>query len=535
MKIYARINPKDIKLTEIYRYEKFISSNESLDQKEAPQGKIEVIIPYDGHTYFNTKSVQDIAQQINNNASGETVEAVIGHLAMSNYSKTDLENLLTQNHQQQSVPLIVPVAKNILTGAKQLEEDKHLCVIKHNYRPTSPEFNPIYPEILILDDYNFLLDDYDYLTTSFSKTANNFFNSLPRNYDLNKIADKIAERVKHGFGSDSDLAKGKLFIFIKVQIKLDLSSLELPDNFKLPQIPRIKKVSIEWPTLTSFQSFDIKIIGEKNNLNIFYNPINKSLEWTDISNGFEKDILMTDLNQPNRKNSNTQWQNYEIQMLLGILQPGELYQQTNLKGEIEVEIPDFLLSGLQVRFYGFNDNKVGAVSQDKTQLKTRIITDFDVDINQAFKKRMRSTSQELVFDNILPDDDKIRNVENILRSQGFLNNSIKLMETQNQNSNELNSQTSILQKKWLIYAERSEGIDKIGLWIVVAGEEKTTLVTINQGKRKFQQIEKNGKLTMYLLGKLPRDSHLLMQRINALQKELRKQLVQQGAANRISE
>lgn len=73
------------------------------------------------------------------------------------------------------------------------------------------------------------------------------------------------------------------------------------------------------------------------------------------------------------------------------------------------------------------------------------------------------------------------------------------------------------------------------LWMVIPGEEKTTLVTIVQGTRKFQQAETTGKLTMYLLGKLPRDSHILIQRMNALQQELRKQLarVQQGPATRL--
>ncbi len=526
MTIYARVNPESIKLIETYYYEKYIDSNESLEEKEAPKGKIEVIIPYDGHKYFNQKAIQDVAKQINNNSLKEEVKALIGHLAISNYDKTDLENLLSENQKNQSVPLEIPVNNNILSQIDQLGEDKHLCVIEYNYQPVTPEFKPIYLEIQVLDDYNYLRfsqEDkilWDLLKESNSKDI------------VNNIADNIAEQIKSGFGVDDDLLKGKLFLEIKVR-------LALPVDFKLLKLPRIKRLSIEWPTLTSFQNFELNLIeldntSKKNRvspLNIVYNPLNKSLEWIDQSND---DVPRTELKQPNSKNPNAQWQNYEIQMLLGIIQPGELYDKPNLEGEIEVEVPDLLLSGLQARFYGFNhknDSKIGEYQKHATELKSRAIIKFNLNLNEAFKKRIRSTAQEFVFNNILPTEENLRIIKNVLRSQDFSSDSITLRPSQSQSSNQSNSQTTITKQKWLIYAERSEGIDTMTLWIVIPGEEKKTLVTV-RGRIEYKQEETTGKLTMYLLGKLPRHSDILIQRMNALQRELRKQLtsVQQGPA-----
>ncbi|MEH1822316.1 MAG: hypothetical protein V7L31_25105 [Nostoc sp.] len=530
MTIYARVSPSTIKLIETYYYEKYIDSNESLEEKEAPKGKIEVIIPYDGHKHFNQKAIQDVAKQISNSSSEKEVQALIGHLVISNYDKTDLESLLSENQQNQSVPLLIPVANNTLSKIKQLGEDKHLCIIEYDYRPITPEFKPIYLEIQVLDDYNDLrFSQEDKILWNSSK---NLMEQYNRGDLVNNIADNISRKIKSGFGVDDDLLKGKLFIEIKVR-------LALPIEFKLPELPRIKRLSIEWPTLTSFRNFGLNFIESQNTstennvsnpLNIVYNPLTKSLEWISQST----DALITKLKQAELENSNAQWQNYEIKMLLGIIQPGELYQEPNLKGEIEIEIPDLLLSGLQTRFYGFNNNsnsKVGEYKKEYSEFKSRIVTNFNLNLNEAFKKRIRSTAQEFIFNNVLPTEENLRIIKNVLKSQGFSSDSITLTPSRNQSSNQSNSQINITEQKWLIYAERSEGIDTMTLWIVIPGEEKKTLVTV-RGKIEYKQEETTGKLTMYLLGKLPRRSDILIQRMNALQRELRKQLerVQQGPA-----
>jgi hypothetical protein len=60
MMIYARVVPETIKITETYYYKQVISSNGFIEEKEKPQGKIEVFIPYDGEKYFNRQAIKDI-------------------------------------------------------------------------------------------------------------------------------------------------------------------------------------------------------------------------------------------------------------------------------------------------------------------------------------------------------------------------------------------------------------------------------------------------------------------------------------------
>ncbi|MDJ0729258.1 MAG: hypothetical protein QNJ33_04620 [Crocosphaera sp.] len=506
MAIYARAVPKAIHLTETYCYEKYISTNESLEPAEKPQGKIEVIIPYDGQEYFGQRAIQDVAQQITSR-NGE-INALIGHLAMSHYDNTNLDNLLSQNQKYETIPLQIPVFNNTISHLSKLKEDKHLCLLSHEYHPDLPEFKPINVEIEILDDYHLLLNEYEELTS-----LDRFGKIDQRNpTKIIEIAQSIRTQVKSGFSGNNNSLKGKLFIFIKIQIFIDFSSIGLSDEFRLTKYPQVKQLSIEWPTITSFRAFDLKHIYKNKTLaeNIRYNSLNKSFEWFAKSDVNGKDIPL--VMQRNVNSSRNHRQNYEILMLMGIVQPGELYQETNLRGTIEVEIPELLLSGLQARFYGFSNNQVGRANLEMTQLKTRIITNFQLDINEAFKKRTRSTAQELIFENVLSNEDNLRIILRVLNSQGF---SYQYKDLYDSNSN---------RTLWLITAERQEGIEKMTLWMVIDGEEKTTVVKDTKGNVEEQTGDKKGQVKMYFLGSLPRNSYTLIRRMNALQEELRQKL-----------
>ena len=501
MSIYARAVPKAIRLTETYGYKKYISSNESLEELEEPSGKLEVIVPYDGYKYFSRQAIQDVEQQLNKNSANKKVDALIGHLAMSEYEKTDLEDLLYQSKQHKSVPIIIPVGSNGITK-KQLGEDRYLYLFEHSYQPASPKVFPIYPEVEILDDDIFLLDLPSYVDEE------------PQ-INLKKLASTIVNQVKSGFGRDNNFLKGTLLISIKVRLSLPI---DLKSDYKLKSDlePQVKRVSIEWPTITSLRNLDLYIYEQNKNQKITYNPSKKALEWTDVS-----------MVKQNEEGSNPKWKSYISQrMLLGITQPGDLYQENSLKGKIEIEIPKILLSGLQVQYYGFQNNKVGQLQKEVIpELKTRIIANFELILDQAFQKRVRSTAQQLIFDNILPTDDNVNLVKDSLQSQGFEFDYVKVPSlSQSTNYNDSGNNTTLTKTQWVILARRSEGIDTLSLWIVVDGEEMETVVEYRQVNRKFTRVEKTGKLTMYLLGQLPQNSYILLKKINELQKQLRDNL-----------
>ncbi|MBW4507277.1 MAG: hypothetical protein KME64_12290 [Scytonematopsis contorta HA4267-MV1] len=506
--IHARVKPETIKITEKYYYEKHISSNDSLEEKETPQGEIEIAIPYDGEKYFNQLAIKDVEGQINNYSFQKEIKALIGHLAISNHEKTNLESFLGEN---QFIQLFVPVSNNTLVNQQKLSEDRYTCILKHNYKPNVPKFKPILTDLQILDDDDLL----SIASAQEDKELWNHLKELNENdqQSVSQKADSITEQVKSGFGDYKDSLKRKLFI--KIHIKL-----VLPAEIELSQLPIVKRVSFEWPTLTSFKSFNFEVIDNQDDerqklledtsiysTDIVYNPHSQSLECISKTSNIE--FKKSTDNSPYAK-----WHSYEIKMLLKILQPGELYRQTQLKGKIEVEIPEFVLSELKARYYGFNNSKgneyskFGEDTKREIQLSTRLLNSFVLNINEAFIKRVRSTAKELIFENVLQTEEKLRIIRNVLKSQGFSNEVITL-----------NNNT-----KWLIYAERSEGIDKMILWITVRGTEDTTSVITSYEKIKKQQEEKTGYLKMYLLGKLPRNHYILIKRMNELESELRKQL-----------
>ena len=212
-----------------------------------------------------------------------------------------------------------------------------------------------------------------------------------------------------------------------------------------------------------------------------------------------------------RQNQNEIWRSQR--MFLIISQPSELYQQTSLNGEIEVEIPAHLLSGAQARFYGFNykNKKVGELKENFPKSSTRIIANFELILDEAFQKRIKSTSQELKFDQILPDEECVRIIKNELNAQGFSVSPEIFVESDNEK-----------ELKWLIYADRVEGIDSMVLWIVVHGIQFITARKTKRGETEHLSEDKSGELRMYLLGQFPRNSHRLIKKMNALQEELRK-------------
>ena len=479
--IYARALPKAIALTETYCYEQEISRNPRIEEKESPVGKIEILVPYDGHEYFMPQAIRDVEQQIGDRSPGEDVNALIGHLAISGHDKTDLDGLF-RSKSYESIPILVPVRNDdIFTQTKQLTSDQYFCILQHNYQPEPPELIPIQVNVEVLDD------DISLVNLPSRKDL-----EQSKKLDTAKVADLITKHVRSGFTFGDTSFKNTLVIFFQVRLSIsDSQSIELA--------PTIRRFSLRWPTSTSLSNLHLAVNGLKPNKEITYNPLTQNLQWIDVQ--FDKD----------RQNQNEIWRSQR--MFLIISQPSELYQQTSLNGEIEVEIPAHLLSGAQARFYGFNheNKKVGELKENFPKSSTRIIANFELILDEAFQKRIKSTSQELKFDQILPDEECVRIIKNELNAQGFSVSPEIFVESDNEK-----------ELKWLISADRVEGIDSMVLWIVVHGIQFITARKTKRGETEHLSEDKSGELRMYLLGQFPRNSHRLIKKMNALQEELRK-------------
>jgi hypothetical protein len=481
--IYTRAIPESVEFTETYFYEQEISLNSSSSkEKQKPCGEIKVVVPYDGHHNLKRQAIEDAKKQIKNNKSNNRIDSLIGYLAISNYNETDIDAFLDNNQRYDSIPLKIPITTELISNLESINEDRNVCIIEQKYHPNSPKIEIAKLDIKVLDDD---IDFRDILSTE----------------NTEKISDKIEEKVS-GFSGKNNWFKNQLIIQINIQ-------LAFSEEYNLEQIPKINKISIHWPTITCLNNIKCLVNFENSSKNIKYNPLNSSLEWKNKENN---NILRSqDIN-------NGIYYEYNPILFL-ISHPGELYQQDSLEGEIEIEIPDTLLSGLKTRFYQFDSQKAGSLSDNHIKKSTKIISNFELILDDVFHKRPRTISQEIKFDKIFLDDECIKTVESTLETQGF--------EYSSSPSIHIRSDNDKKELKYLISAWRSEGIENMSLWIVAKGKQLQTIRTTKQKGMEIQSKDESGELTMYLLGRFVGNNHLLLRRINAIHKELRKQFEKQ--------
>lgn len=482
--IHARVIPQRIKLTEFYEYNQEISRNPSIEINSTPSGKIQVIVPYDGFEYFPREAIQDVNQQTTNELHDEA-NISIGHLAISNYSKTDLNDLCLQSKKYESIQILLPAHSTSFQNIEQLVTEQYFCKTDYTYQPEQPELIPVQVDLQILDD--------DISMSGLYSPREKGKNLDNKNTKI--LIDEITSQVQSGFIFGDSSMKNSLVLYF--QIKLTLAQ----PNLKLS--PKINSFSIKWPLSISKSRLELLEMDSKSTKKITYNPITQSIEWFDIQLKENKqDSYVIYFSQP---------------MLLFINQPSILYEQECLTGKIEIELPEYLLSGLQTRFYGYDKGtlKVGILNNKVVEHKTYISTNFELILDDAFQRRMRSTSQELKFDNIFPDKECVRVITDELKTQGFLvyeYPEIQIVSSDN------------IEKKWLISAERSEGVDPMVLWIVVHGIQFETQRTSQIGLAIHTSKDKSGELSMYLLGQFPRKNDSLVKRMMAFHQEVRKKL-----------
>lgn len=470
--IYTRARPESVRLTEMYYYDREISRNPSTRTGQAPTGRIEVVVPYDGYQYFTRQACQDVEHQVDIDTSQERVDALIGHLALSNYGRTDLNDILELSDRYGSVPLRVPVVGDGITNRDQLRDDQHACVIAFNYSPRWPDVTPIGIEMALLDEEILSLPSVELSTED-------------RREQLGNVVAQIAQQVSF-----------RRNLLLITRVTLDLPRRLAPDGLN----PKVMRMSLGWPTITSFRALHLFIgdITPDKEIPVTYNPLTCSLEWVDVPM------------EATEKSAGTDLQTYFSKpMYLLIDQPGELYQEKSLDGQVEVEIPGRLLSGLQVRLY----NEVGMPLHDlKPEVTTRVIANVRLIHDDAFIRRTLSPYQHLHFDEVIPDEMRIADIRTALADRGF-------RIPQDLDITLLRSPDEL---KHFILAERPEGPDTMELWVFVEGKRYTTeRQTQVPGGQMYTSTFESGELKVYMRGELPGNSRGLIREMNAFQTALR--------------
>lgn len=503
--IYARARVQRAEITEDYYVQQQISVSPSIGSAAPPLGRIELAIPYDGRDFFTRQARDDVARATVAGLRPDSM-VTIGHLLLQDYGRTDLGTGLQLQDSHGSVPVRIPVPAGHEDSADSLAAltaDEQTCLVGYDFKPRAPQVIPASLLIDLYDPDSLELPVVDLMALDLSN---------PRHQALvNTMVKKIRQQVS--FQNELVL---EISMRLSIPIESNVGHLE----------PRISRMSIGWPTITSLRALSLRVENVRPHRNdkaprVRYNPIDKCLEWDNVQ------MICTGEDAKLREYRSAT-------MYLAIQHLGEVYeiqhpaasadasesQQEDEQGFLEVaadtEIPGYLLSGLTTRLYGATGHLSGDL---KPTLTTRIHSTAKLKLDDAFAKRVRSPYQHLFFDEIIPDDMRITDITTALRDRGFESKVIWPPEQERQRD------TGSRTKSWLLGARRSEGPDTLDLSIFVEGRHFTTTretaVVGDKGGVTHRTDRDSGELKVYIRGTLERDSGKVTQEMNALQQALR--------------
>ncbi len=279
-------------------------------------------------------------------------------------------------------------------------------------------------------------------------------------------------------------------------------------------------VFMSWPTHTSLTSLALHADGHAQ---LRYNPEREhdgrkgGLEWSGVPMALvgvqrvaESTQSLDDSEDESEDGEATDESEDEIvtlssgEMTLSISNPGELYKQEKLSGQIEVTV-NRLLSGMDARLYDATGKQCQS-RRSGLKLKSIVTTEFSLPLYDAFARRTMSPYQWLYFDEVIPSAMRIDDIEMALRNRGF-----EVMESRPVNP-----------ESCLILAHRTHGPDQLRLAVYVrGGRYKAWRERRVPGGMTYRTSVDSGELRLYVYGSLRAESKPLVREINALRRALR--------------
>jgi hypothetical protein len=554
--IYARAVLKHAEITEEYSYAQVISASPRTTQDRRPAGRIEFVMPYDGRTYFTRAARDDVAYQAS--YGGAPGSAVIGHLLLNDHSRTDLEERLGLDDRYGSIPIEVPLPP--IAGAAgeldQLTADQLIGVSTYEFEPDPPVVIPVQLDIELFDPDSLDLPPTDLRVFDLETDA------------ARRVTDGIAKVAQHVSFRDD----------LILQIVVHLS---VPAHAALDEPPRVARLAIEWPTITSLRTLQLRIgesryrdgrlADEDDTPPVRYNPGRGCIEWDnvpmyDVESEPEKPDEMSgqqedserateeeddaeaqdnaeaaDQNARPRKDSKPQNSNLEDSKpeQKELEEPSNedepdgdmLRRYASVPMLLSIRHPGELykqpvlkaVAEVQVPGYLMSGmtarvyDATGYVCQQPLTLATRIHATVQLTPDDEFAKRDRSPSQRLFFDDILPDEMRIIDIKTALEDRGFEVRKVWSDRDIPQHSSAEGGAS------WLQVAHRKVGPDDMVLWVFTEGTQLTTQrETVIQGGVTHKTSLPSGALRVLVIGSLPGDREgRLTHEMNVLHETLR--------------
>lgn len=493
---YARATPEKVEITETYSVTQEISSNPD-KRSGPPTGRIEMVVPYDGGDYFTRQAVKDVERAVAARGQREPRTAIIGHLLVADHRQTDLyqNQSMRQFGEVGVIPLEVPVtSKDGTTG--RLTTDRRASVMSYDYAPKQPELVPVDLEVQLFDpdiidlEVDRLLDEAD--------------------VDPAELIKRLTRVARF---------KSELLLMVQVHLTLPVKPGQLLK-------PAVKKISIGWPTVTSIATTQLMVLAPSNpelrkgthrpNVKprpIRYNPVERRLEWENVhflpsKRSDEQDVV------------NCTFHSAQMHLIIG--HPGELFAEDQLTVHAEVEVPGYLLSGVEARLYGATGNRVPAhPDRPLPELTTHVNATAVLQLDDAFAEREFAPYHQVVFDDVVPSDKRIDDIVMELKMAQFDVDAPEVLE----------DPAESVTPKWVLRASRQ---DSMSLTIAVEGKRYSVKVREAEQNRvehdklvEYDKLKDSGWIKLSMRGVMPGDHRELTRQMNELQAALRQRYDQQ--------
>ena len=457
-------------IRERYFYFRQISQNGIIRMDKPPEGRIRLVLPYDGHRYFSSQARSDLDHARRLGADPDA-EALVGHLVLTGFEHANLDDLLDLGPIHGSVPIRVPAAGRVDTrGSNLLAADDSACVVSHDYEPDVRDLKvyPVDVDVRLHDPDDAQLDDVQLRNARGTRLL----------FSKEGSVDLVRLRIMRQVNFLSEL---RLYLTVRLHVPRELAT---------DARAKVRQVFISWPTHTSLGS--LRLLVNRQSHGLRYNPEREGLEWSDIPMTADPDPDAGEI-----RTFSSPW------MVLVIPQPGELYQQVSLDGEVKVAV-NRLLSGLDARLYDATGTLRG---HPRVARESLVTTRFELILGDAFARRIFSPHQQLHFDEVIPAEARIDDIKMALKNRGFRETDV--------------GPTANPESRWL-WAERTEGPDKLYLLLYVAGRQyKSRRQRRVPGGMTYRTDLDSGELRIYAHGWLNRESRPVVEEMNALREALR--------------
>ncbi|MEZ4864807.1 MAG: hypothetical protein R3C14_26075 [Caldilineaceae bacterium] len=500
--IFARAQPKSIKLTEKYTYYIEVDPiNDLVDLgDENPQGHLEISIPYDMEILVTSQTFQDIKRQAPLFIKQGNVDIRIGYLGFSDYESSDITNDLDLNSSD-----ILPL--DISINIEELE-DVHRsgqlfpCQFIHEYTPEWPDAIPVQLRVDVLDEADISnkrehwLDRLEQWKHN-QETASNIEKWLAEYTHFNRVLIfyfKFALSIPYRLNSQKIQALPEDDSTISNDKKLSKDANESSNGKEREldeNIPRIARLALQWPIEISHRAAILHVEG-KTKYRI-YDPEKGAVEWHDI--GFISPLSIS---------PGTELYDYVTPTVrLDVIQPGELYHKEHVEGEIEVKIP-CALSGVEINYF----NTFGKKQPEVLEYQTTLLIKFKLFLKSSFDQKRYIPNQQLEFEGVVLNELRVIDINNVLMDIGFKSKAIKIVK------NEF----------YFITGEKGDSPEQIKLWIIVKGKlTQTTRERTIPGEHTFKTILETGHMTLNMYGRIKGNPKSLLESMNLIHNRLKEQ------------